>query len=383
MDQRRGQRRRFLRHGLGLAAAAPLAGAWGRVVRAAAAPATAPVDARGSVLAPLLASNREKHPGSRLSNHLSMALLSLAALGGTPEQLKAMAEPRLRRLRDFPGGGPAVTAQTWRRFLGDEEALPGLRGLFTEEIARRGVAGTLRHYLPDLLPGVGAHAFHAVIRTGYGVRFADPAEVAMGLAYWAVTFLPLGPLGPAAHALPEGALAAVQATAALTPEGRRRTGVEKPGGLNIAEQMRWACTLPGFGAAASALRIDDGTGVRSLDAIARAMVRLHVASRDNFTALHAVTGTHAYRMLEPFVADRALGRRHLWQALVAAYVSIGTPRLAMPAAVALPTWTEIVARAAASTDDHQLKLTDVAREEWRRSGDDTYRWSAAIHLDLA
>ena len=143
--------------------------------------------------------------------------------------------------------------------------------------------------------------------------------------------------------------------------------------------MQWVSTLPGFAPAASTLRIDDG----SLTAIARAAVRLYVGSGDNFTALHGVTGTHAYRLLEPYVTDRAAGRRHLWQALVAAYVHIDAPEIG-PAAPGgkLPTWQQVIARAAASDDDHQLKLTDVAREESRHYDDPTYLRAAAIHLDL-
>ena len=92
--------------------------------------------------------------------------------------------------------------------------------------------------------------------------------------------------------------------------------------------------LPGF-TPASALRVGPG----SLAAIARAMLGMYLGSGDNFTALHAVTGTHAYRMIEPFidVADRTTGRRYLWQSLVAAYVSIGAPALVVPAPGSCPT----------------------------------------------
>ena len=159
------------------------------------------VDGRESALRSLLARNQGKHPGQRVSNHTSMALMSLAALGSSEQHLRELGEHHLSRWAPFPESGPAVDARGWREQLGNTEALFGFRALFREEIRRRGVAATLRAYLPGLLPGLGAHAFHAIIRTGYGVRFDDPEEVAMGLAYWAVTYLPLGPLadpGPAA-----------------------------------------------------------------------------------------------------------------------------------------------------------------------------------------
>jgi hypothetical protein len=246
------------------------------------------------------------------------------------------------------------------------------------------VLPTLRRHLPVLLPGLGAHAYHPIIRTAYGVRFDDPAEVAMGLAYWGATFLPLGPLAPTAAVSgatsdPAAALAFVRSQPLLTADGRRKAGITKPDGLNIAGNMRWNSTLEGFGKAVSALTITDA----SLPAIAHAVVRLYLGTGDDFTALHAVTGTHAYRVLEPFVADPIAGRRHLWQSLVAAYASIGAPPIAPAApARALPPWTDVVARAAASSDDHEIKLCDVARQEALHYGDGAYLQAAAQHLGL-
>ena len=311
-----------------------------------------------------------------------MALLSLTALGSSEQHLRELGEDHLARWAPFPPSGRAVDARGWREQRGNDEALFGLRAMFREEIRRRGVAATLRAYLPDLLPGLGAHAFHPIIRTGYGVRFDEPEEVAIGLAYWAVTYLPLGPLadpGPARD--PQVSLAAVRGTPALTAEGRAAAGLERPGGMNIVGNMRWASGLPGF-APAAALRV----GAGSLAAIARAVRQLYLGSGDNFTALHAVTGTHGYRMIEPFVdpADRPAGRRYLWQAVVAAYVSIGAPALVVRPATKLPSWNEVAARAAASSDDHQIKLTDVAREEarhWNEAGG-LYLQAAATHLGL-
>lgn len=337
-------------------------------------PAAAELNA--AIVGPLLARNRQRHPGSPFSNHLSMGVLSLAALGASTERIRAKGESELKGIRPFPSGGPTVTRANWRDHLQNADALPGLRAMFEQEIATHGIAETLRIHLPALLPGLSAAAFHPLIRTGYGVRFSDPAEVAMGLAYWAIAFWPLGPLVSSSAARdPTVALAAVLRVGALTPEGRRAAGIDKPR-LNIVRGMRWAAMLPGFGAA-SDLRIGDD----SLDGIARAAVRVHVASGDNFTALHGVTGTHAYRMIEPFVPDRSMGRRYLWQSLVAAYVYIDAPDLgASVAGGTLPGWHQVIAEAAASDDDHILKLTDIAREECRHYGDPTYLRAAAMHL---
>jgi hypothetical protein len=368
-------RRTFLGRSMAVAGSTLVGPNGGRGIAASASPPAA-ADPDPALIAPLLKRNRERHPGSPYSNHLSMGLLSLAALGAPKERIRAKGESEPKGIWPFPYGGPSVTRANWRDHLRNPDALPGLRAMFEQEIANRGMADTLRLYLPTLLPGLSAAAFHPLIRTGYGVRFGDPAEVAMGLAYWAITFLPLGPLVSSnAERDPIAALAAVRRVGPLTPEGRSAAGIDKPR-LNIVAGMRWASTLPGFGAASS-LRIGDD----SLEGIARAVVRLHVASGDNFTALHGVTGTHAYRMIEPFVPDRSMGRRHLWQALVAAYVYIDAPNLGAPVAGGkLPSWHQVIAEAAASDDDHKLKLTDIAREECRHYGDPTYLRAAAMHL---
>jgi hypothetical protein len=86
-------------------------------------------------------------------------------------------------------------------------------------------------------------------------------------------------------------------------------------------------------------------------------------------------------MIEPFVSDKSIGRRYLWQALVAAYVYIDAPDVGAPVAIGkLPSWNQVIAEAAASDDDHKLKLTDIAREECRHYDDPTYLRAAALHL---
>jgi Questin oxidase-like len=150
-----------------------------RAARATAASTSPPAaaDPTPAIVGPLLARNRERHPGSPFSNHLSMSLLSLAALGASTDRIRAKGESELKGILPFPTGGPAVTPTNWRDHLRNADALPGLRAMFEHEIATLGLADTLRLYLPTLLPGLSAAAFHPLIRTGYGVRFGDPAEV--------------------------------------------------------------------------------------------------------------------------------------------------------------------------------------------------------------
>lgn len=330
--------------------------------------------ADGEALAALLQRNRGFRPDYRggLSNHLSMALYSLAALGAGDAELRRLADSQWARLEPLPSEpGASVDAARWTARLGQRDAINGYRALFTQEIARSGREATLRRFLPGLLPGIGAAAFHPLIRVGYGVRFGDDREVADGLAYWATEFTPLGSLGRAGTERdPRALLARIHATPALA-------GLDPPGYL-INGKMKTAAALPGFAPIVDTLAPTDGT----LPLLAAASVRLYLDKGD-FTALHAVTGTHAYRMIEPYVTAPELGLRYLWQAVAAAYVSIGAPRVADPASAesaGAPAWKESLARARQSRDAHDIKLVDIAHQQGLFYGDAVYRRAAALRL---
>jgi hypothetical protein len=68
------------------------------------------------------------------------------------------------------------------------------------------------------------------------------------------------------------------------------------------------------------------------------------ASFDDFTLLHAVTATHAFRLISPFIADSMLGH--------------------------------IAARAIESDDEHVIKLVYAAFAEFRIYADPLYQYVA-------
>lgn len=338
--------------------------------RAPPAPAAKGAASKGDVLAALLQRNRGLRPDYRggLSNHLSMALYSLSALGADAAGLDRFAEKHWPKLEPLPAeGGPSIVASDWKARLGQRDAINGYRAFFAQGIERDGRDATLRRFLPELLPSIGAAAFHPLIRTGYGVRFGDDREVADGLAYWATAFVPLGPLGRAGSERdPRVLLASVHETHALSERDLS--------GYLIIDKMKAASELPEFARKVDALAPSDGT-------LAAATVRLYLDKGD-FTALHAVTGTHAYRVLQPHIDPPELGVRYLWQALVAAYVTIGAPRVDDPAAADVPAWDDSLARARASFDEHDIKLVDVAHEQGAFYGDPLYRRAAARRMRL-
>jgi hypothetical protein len=263
--------------------------------------------------------------------------------------------------------GPRLTRQNW---LGQHAALNGFRALFGHELAELGRAETLRRYLPGLLPGISAAGFHALIRTGYGVRFGDDGEVCDGLAYWATAFSPLGRLGAGGDADDPRALYEEVSTHS------HLCNAQLPGNL-IFEKQKAASELPGFDEVVNALR----PGEETLGRIAALSVQLYIAAGD-LNTLHTVTGAHAYRMLQPFIGPREDGLRYFWRALVATYISAGAPPLVELRAVSVPAWAESAKRARESLDDHDIKLVDIAREEESFYGDTSYGVAAARRVHL-
>lgn len=349
--------------------------------RAEAVAAPRPQD-RAGTLQSLLAKNRGLRPefGPGYSNHVSMGLYALTALGGSAEQLRAFADDSWGPLEPLPREpGPSITRESFRSQLGQRSALNGYRSLFERELGQLGRAAMLQRYLPELLPGLGAAAFHPLIRSGYGVRFNDDGEVVDGLAYWAIAYLPLGPLG-------ESAAGQEPETEPRQLLRRLRAARHGKGGSNqgrlILDHLRSAAAVPEFAGTVAALAPREDT-LRKLALLA---LELYAETRGNFTALHAVTGTHGLRMLWPHVAQRELAVRYLWQALVAAYLTVGAPELgeAPPSGGdrRAPDWAQIVAKAVSSTDAHDLKLVDVAREEGAFYQEPAYRRAAALRLRL-
>src|SRR5690242_17311450 len=135
----------------------------------------------------LLAKTRQYHPSYRggLSNHCSMTLIALDRMGATPERVKSYALAYLRNMEPVGVPGEAIDAENWREQLGNESAYLDYLGFFRREVGRLNARATLRAYLPALAPGLGAAAFHPLIRTAYGVIADDAEEIAVGLAYWA------------------------------------------------------------------------------------------------------------------------------------------------------------------------------------------------------
>ena len=302
-----------------------------------------------------------------LANHLPMALIALDGLGADDGQIEAFAARYEKKLLAAPAPGAPITAATAESFLGRHEALGSWIRFFEEELARVGAPETVRTWTHRLAPGIGSFAFHGVIRVAYALESGSMSELARGLASWAAAYQALGELPP-----PTGALSPGEALATL--DGDPRFNRRRYPGRRIADRMAQAAADP------EAARLVAAAGTTDIAALAAALLSAYAAT-GNFTVLHGLTACHAFRNLRPLMDDPARAERYLWQALVCAYLSAGGPAAgAPPKGDDGLDWPEIRRRAAAASDEHDIKLAYSAWREWQRYGDDRYRRVASAAL---
>lgn len=299
--------------------------------------------------------------GLSLANHLPMVLHATSALGGGVDALarhRAHWAPRL-----------AVQDAAERAEVAHFETL----------LAAHGPRHVLRVHLPALLECPQASAFHGPIRVSHAWQSGHSGELARALGSWRQG---LFELGTRAEAVPDAArspvLRDVLAAAGRTPE----LAVAAREGTTIIADMRVVAALPAYERWAEGDRAPADAAL-TVDALAEASLAVYLACRD-FTALHLVTGLHAWRVLADVLAappaapgivaaaPPTSAARALWRAWLAAWLSIGAPAPDW-AAVRTGTaseadWDDARPALLNSLDDHRVKLAFSARAEWRHRG---------------
>jgi hypothetical protein len=306
-----------------------------------------------------------------LTNHLPMALVAKERLGADADELVRFATLYSRRITALEEPTTHLEETTWRTAIGERDAAADLRNYFVRRVGDAGTDETLRTHLPELLPGISGAAFHGVIRLAYAIEVSSPSRIAAGLAYLAEVGSPLKTLVPEAATTQDP----VEALVALSKSPDLPV---PPKGVNITEAMSSVARFDLFDAAVSSLEVTDASDQK----LAEMALRLY-ASTDDFTALHGVTGFEAVSALRPWIGDGELLSRYAFQALVAAYLSIGSP----------PLWstdrldefvgsnahdpTEVASIAAFHDDEHVSKLVYTAQRSWGTTGDPLYLAVAA------
>jgi len=306
-----------------------------------------------------------------LTNHLPMALVAKANLGADEAELQRFAAKYAARIAPLGDVSTRLERSTWSSAIGEGAAASDLRDYFVRCVNDDGVDATLRFHLPVLLPGIGSAGFHGAIRLAYAIEVASPSRIAAGLAYLAEVARPLRTLVPGDAVTHDP----VEILAALSRSGEWSTPFES---RTIDEEMRYVVRQEGFDGVVAALHV----GADTEELLASAALQVF-ASTNNFTALHGVTGLSAISALRPWIEDVEELDRFAFQALIAAYLSIGAP----------PSWTrdqleefsgsnvsdpaEVRASAAQSDDEHVAKLVYTAHGCWEQTGDDLYLAVAA------
>lgn len=316
-----------------------------------------------------------------LANHLPMALFSLADLGASPERLSEYYEKHISYLDPKPPLTEKIDAGNWQEFLGQHRLHAEYLQFFKGEYESLGESRFLIRYLPVLMHAPGSGAFHGMIRTAYGVDFEEPSEVIEGVAYWAVSHLSVN------YAKASAADVMGTALGILRVAFHDAEVPKNPSGKNIIERMEKISASPKLADYIYSLPISSD----SLGELAAAMVELYAATQ-NFTILHGVTGTHALRILYPFLSDPDICLRNHWAALLVAALTIPVREATLEAVArcggellkseTMYSWEEINRAAIGSDDDHVCKLVYTCFEEQEKYGWPIYRAVAAQKAGL-
>jgi hypothetical protein len=300
-----------------------------------------------------------------------MALVAKERLGADADELIRFAAAYSTRITPLHESENRLDEENWHLAIGQSSAAADLRNYFVRLVREVGTDEALRTHLPALLPGIGGAGFHGVIRLSYAIEVSSPSRIAAGLAYLAEVGRPLNQLVPG-HVT-------TQDPSEIFSDLSKSSEWSAPAPQKlIDEEMHLVAQSELFNGVVSSLEITDDTEEKLVEAA------LHVfASSNDFTALHGVTGLAAISSLRPWIDDRDQMDRFTFQALTAAYLSIGAPPLWSPdrlyefAGSNQSDPNEVRAIAAASDDEHVSKLVYTAHRSWERTNNPLYLAVAA------
>lgn len=301
-----------------------------------------------------------------LSNHLPMALVALDALGADVARMESFFAIVAAKLDPAPP--PAPACNDWISRRGRLSAFPALRAHFVQAIATQGRDAVLRRALPSLVDGIGAGAFHGLLRTASAVVAGHDDELASGLAHWASWHLPL-----AQFVVPQAAGAAHADVATWLADVMTRADSWRSNAGMITPRMRAFAQTAAFRDGADRLVVHD----RTLRELAAQALSIYLRTR-NFTVLHLITSAHALRLITPWLDAPLVAVRHYAHAYAAGVAASGVDMNAPPIAVNVLPWPDVLRAGIASNDEHVIKLVYACREEWLATGDADYQQAASL-----
>ena len=295
--------------------------------------------------------------GAGLSSHLPMALAALDGLGADETRLRSFFASYVSRFHGRMAPAAATPLTDWSAQRGQFAMFAPLQAGFASALAGQGRDAVLREALPLLVTGVGAAAFHGVIRTAHAVESQHDSELAAALAYWAACWMAL----PA----PEAAGPPIEGVAAwldtIDAQFLQHGAGQRSGAGLISDRMQLMAGTATYRSWAGRLHTAGRDPGELLHELALAAAARYAATR-NFTVLHMATGARAARVLAPWLPAGDGALLPLWHAVAAAsmasdvahVLAVAAPRAASGGAA--PDWPELRARACASDDEHVIKL---------------------------
>ncbi|MCA9419181.1 MAG: questin oxidase family protein, partial [Candidatus Omnitrophica bacterium] len=204
-----------------------------------------------------------------------------------------------------------VDAENWVQHVGELKAASAYCRFFESEVERMGSEETLRTYLPRLMLGVAAHAFHPLLRIGYGIDLGDEKEVAFGLGYWAATYLPSPDIPLDGESIdPSESLKIFSNIPSLREL--------KPSSQSIAKRIDQLYSHEDFRNALRPIRFGLEHPLEEISSlICDAFVEYH-----HFAMLHGVTSCHALRNVLPYCTEKRKALNEYWCAVCATYLSV-------------------------------------------------------------
>ena len=307
-----------------------------------------------------------------LYSHTPMALISLSEMGASDQRLEEHFLEDTKKLEQKKKLILKLDQSNWKSYLGKFEYEASFIQFFEEEFNELGQEKILAKYFDFLMKGVGAAAFHPLIRLSYAIKRNDIREVIQSLATWAASFLDLKINSQLNEKL------SIEEIISKLQSDNFNNG-EKLEGDTIARRMVAVSESNEFKGIADKVFLNELEG-NNLESI---LLRLF-SQTNNFTLLHAVTSHHAFEYLKKFSVNERNVKVYYWKTLLAAYLTTtGASKISLNWSypeIKLPSWDKLKDLAIESKDNHVIKLVHTLSEKNRSDLDSELRYAASLKL---
>ena len=316
------------------------------------------------VLTELLDANRRFALNAKgTTNHCPMALIALAQMGADAQRLRQFFNHWEQKYAlPAPAIGTLIARTNWRSALGETDQFEALQACFEAWIMDDGIDAILQQVFSSIPFAPATGAFHGLIRLAYGLEAAHTGEMAAGLAYMVIGHLAVN---GSENGSENGAAKVTSAAQGLATLSSALAGCEFSG-APITGKLRGVAADPRFIAALPKMP----TTSAILEEIAHLAIAAYWQTKD-FTVLHMVTASHAARLVFARLPADWVTRLlpQFWNAVCAAYVSVGAPALTPVAALEAQAkaqapsqtraedWPKLFQAAVAANNDHVIKMS--------------------------